>query len=235
MRNAAPPPVRSTTRHAEPRVLLFGLAAIAVAVVAVVLGILLTRSSAKPQSGAALPGAADAVAMYRGIPQHGLTLGSPHAPVHVVEFIDLQCPICRDVETTRIPDLVARYVHTGKAQLELRPWAFIGPDSARGQAALFAAADQNKGFEFMQVLYANQGTENTGWLTDDMIRRIAGSVPGLDVQKLLADRGKHAADAATVARAAAADNVGGTPAFFVDGRPVGPDELDRAVAAALAS
>ena len=32
---------------------------------------------------------------------------------------------------------------------------------------MLAAAEQNKAFNFSQMLYYNQGTENTGWLTDD--------------------------------------------------------------------
>jgi protein-disulfide isomerase len=133
----------------------------------------------------------------------------------MVAYIDLQCPVCRDFEATVMPDLVARFVRTGKVRVELRPWAFIGPDSTRGQAAVFAAAQQNRAFQFAQVLYANQGTENTGWLTDDMIGRIASSVPRLDVSQLLSDRSTHAGDAASVARAAAADGVNGTPTVLV--------------------
>ena len=82
----------------------------------------------------------------------------------MTEYIDLQCPICQEFETTVMPDIIQKYVRTGKVKVEVRPWAFIGPDSYRGQAAMLAAAKQNKAFNYSPILYDNQGTENTGWL-----------------------------------------------------------------------
>jgi protein-disulfide isomerase len=208
---AAPPPI---ARRADPRVLIAAACVVVVAAIGIALAAALTRGgAAKPMTE--LPNAQSANALFRGIPQRGLVLGAPTARVRMVVYIDLQCPICREYETAVMPDLVARYVRTGKAQLELRPWAFIGPDSARGQTALFAAAAQNRAFQFAQVLYDNQGTENTGWLTDDMLARIAASVPGLDVSRLMRDRSRYDAAAAAVARSAAANSVTGTPTIFV--------------------
>ena len=87
-----------------------------------------------------------------------------------------------------MPELIRRYVRTGKVKVEARPIAFIGPDSQRGRAAALAAAKQNRLFNFSQLLYFNQGTENTGWLNDAMIKAAAASIPGLDVPRLLSDR-----------------------------------------------
>ena len=125
-----------------------------------------------------------------------MTLGAANAPVTLVEYIDLQCPICREFETTVMPDLIAKYVKTGKVKVEARVLKFIGPDSERGRNAMLAAAEQNKAFDFSQVLYANQGTENTGWLTDDMIGQIAASVPGMRVHDLLSARNSSSREAA---------------------------------------
>src|SRR5439155_1071045 len=84
----------------------------------------------------------------------------------------------QNYETTAIPTLLRKYVRTGKVRIETKPWAFIGPDSFRGQQAMFAAAKQNRAYNFASVLYDNQGTENTGWLNDAMVAQIAASVPG---------------------------------------------------------
>src|SRR5260370_40306749 len=128
-----------------------------------------------------------------------------------------QCPICQNFETKIRATLVNKYIRTGKVRLEIKPWAFIGPDSTRGQKARSAAAEQNKAFDFAQVLYDNQGTENTGWLNDAMIVQIAESVTGLNVPKLLADRNTSTVsqEIAAVAAAALADKVTGTPTVFV--------------------
>jgi len=75
-----------------------------------------------------------------GIPQQGNVLGRRTAPVTLVEYVDLQCPYCREFETTVLPAIVREYVQTGKLRIQMEPWAFIGPDSVRGQAAELAAA-----------------------------------------------------------------------------------------------
>jgi len=229
---AAPPPVTSKgsgrRRQASPRVLIAGAGGVAVIVVIVVLAIVLTGggsgSSGIPKNvekfgslANGLPGAADVQAMYKGIPQKGFFLGSSFAPVQMVIFIDLQCPICQEFETTAAPTLISKYVRTGKVRIEVKPWAFIGPDSYRGQAAMMAAAKQNKAFNFAQVLYDNQRTENTGWLNDGMIYQIAESVPGLNVPQLLSDRKSSAVkkEASDVAALANVDHVSGTPTVFV--------------------
>ncbi len=225
----APPPVRSkgtpTARQANPRVIAIGAAVVLVAAAIIGAAIALTGGgSGTPKvtqttgsAASGLPGATDVQTLFKGIPQQGLKLGSPFAKVQMVMYIDLQCPICQNFETTITPTLVNKYIRTGKVRLEIKPWAFIGPDSTRGQKAMFAAAEQNKAFDFAQVLYDNQGTENTGWLNDAMIVQIAESVTGLNVPKLLADRnsGTVSKDVAAVAAAALADKVTGTPTVFV--------------------
>jgi protein-disulfide isomerase len=225
-----PPPVVSKgstrRRQADPKVLGLIGGVVALAVIGIVLGVVLTRgggskvNASVPTVGSlsnGLPGAADVEAMYKGIPQRGLVLGSPFAPVQMVMFIDLQCPICQNFETTAMPTLVSKYVRSGKLRIETKPWAFIGPDSSRGQAAMIAAAKQNKAYNFASVLYDNQGTENTGWLDDNMIASIAASVPGMKVHQLLADRSGSdvSKEASSVAAAAQAQGVTGTPTIFV--------------------
>jgi protein-disulfide isomerase len=227
---ALPPPVVSKggtrRRQADPKVLGIVGGIVLVAVIGIVLGVVLTRGGGSkidasvPAVGSlanGLPGAADVQSMYKGVPQKGLFLGSPFAPVQMVMYIDLQCPICQNFETTALPTLVSKYVRAGKLRIETKPWAFIGPDSTRGQAAMFAAAKQNKAYNFASVLYDNQGTENTGWLDDNMVATIAASVPGLKVHKLLADRSNAEVgkQISSVAAAAQASKVTGTPTIFV--------------------
>jgi len=229
---AKPPPFQSKggtrARTASPKVL--GIAAgVVLVIVAVVLGVVLLtggKSSSSrttlpavgsPTNAVALPGAADVQAMYKGIPQKGLLLGSAFAPVKMVTYIDLQCPICQEFETTVMPDIIQKYVRTGKVQVEVRPWSILGVDSTRGQHAMLAAAKQNKAFNFASVLYDNQGTEQTGWLNDDMVGKAAASVAGLRVQQLLTDRNSSTVkkQAANVAAQAQADQVSGTPTVLV--------------------
>jgi protein-disulfide isomerase len=222
-----PPPVRAPgqRRRASPKVLIAAGVVVALIVVAIVLGFLLTggdssSSGSTPTRGSlvnALPGAADVQSSLQGIPQHGNVLGSPKAPVTLAEYIDLQCPGCQAFETQAMPKLIQQYVRTGKVKVEARPIAFIGPDSQTGRAAALAAARQNRFFNFSQLLYFNQGIENTGWLNDAMITSAAASVPGMDVPRLLSERKSSAItrQANAFDRLADQDRVAETPTVLV--------------------
>jgi protein-disulfide isomerase len=155
--------------------------------------------------------------MLSGIPQHGLALGDPKAPVRVIEFADLQCPFCRDYSLSTMPRLVQDYVRPGKVRMEFRSLAFIGPDSERAARVAQAAAQQNKLWNFVDLAYFNQGKENSGWATDAVLRRIAGAVPGLDVNRAFAARDTAAVTAQLNAAntLAGAKGVQSTPTFLV--------------------
>jgi protein-disulfide isomerase len=207
-------------------VLIAAAAVIALAIVGIALGIVFTGGSkstnlsALPTNGSVsegLPGAADVNSMFKGIPQAGLVLGSPKAKVTLTEYIDLQCPFCRQFETSVLPDVVSRYVKTGKVKVEARTLAFIGPDSVRGRKAMIAAGEQHKAFNLAELLYINQGTENTGWLSDTMIADAARSIPGLDPRALFAARNSStvAAKAAAIDQEGKANGVNQTPTLYV--------------------
>jgi protein-disulfide isomerase len=212
-------------RQASTKVLVAAAAVAVAAVLAVVLGFAFGSSSSNafasvPAVGTlknALPGASDIQNLFKGIPQSGTTLGSAKAPVTMTEFIDPQCPYCQEFETTVLPSLVNDYVRTGKLRIQMEPWAFIGPDSVRGQAAELAAARQNRAFNFAELLYFNQGEENTGWLNDDMVAAAARSIPGLRTQDLDSARSSSAVKAAQkrVDTLALTDKISGTPTLYV--------------------
>ena len=246
---AARPPVRSTEgRRASPAVLLGALAGVLGIALVVVLVIVFMGGGSKSSgvTGTTLPDSDVIAQQFRGIPQQGNLLGKASAPVTLIEYIDLQCPICRQFETEVMPTILQRYVRTGKVRVDARPIAFIGPDSERGRRGMIAAEQQNKGFNFAQILYFNQGPENGGWLNETMVANAATSV-GLDAQALtgnlnsssIADREK------VYDRQARTDSVSGTPTIFVGrsgaakptevtpGRSPGVAELSAVIDAAL--
>jgi protein-disulfide isomerase len=227
---AAPPPVVSKggvrRRQADPRVLWGAGGVIVLVVVAIVLAVVFTggngssSSSNVPAVGSldnALPGAAEVNDDLKGIPQQGMTLGSAKAPVTLTEYVDLQCPICREFESVVMPDVIQKYVKTGKVRVDTRVLKFIGPDSEKARKAMLAAAKQNKAYNFALVLYANQGTENTGWLTDDFLNQIAASVPGLRVQELRSEMNSSsvAKQGTEMDKQGETDKVPGTPTLYV--------------------
>jgi len=178
-----------------------------------------SRPAAAQKSSGAIPGQKESAEMLAGIPQKGIYLGNPNAPVRLVEFADLQCPICREYTLQSLPTLIQKYVRTGKVQMEFRNLAFIGPDSVKAAQAASAAARQNKLWRFADILYYNQGEENSGYVTPSFLNSINGAAG-------VATGPANAFAATPAARAplAVADKLGnqlgvsGTPTIFVGRR-----------------
>jgi protein-disulfide isomerase len=167
-----------------------------------------------------LAGAAEANGLFKGIPQNDQVLGNPKAPVEMEMFIDVQCPVCQSYEVSSLPTVVQKYIRTGKVQMTLKPWAFIGgpgSQSFSGRLGVIAAAQQNKGYEYAKVMYDNQGAEESGWLTGREMAVIAASVNGLDLAQWRDDVNSSAAQATAKAvdTLATQEKVQGTPTILV--------------------
>lgn len=153
--------------------------------------------------------------LLRGIPQEGNALGRADAPVTLVNYSDLQCPFCAEWSRRALPDLVREYVRTGKVRMEFRGLAFLGPESDTGLRAALAAGEQGKLWHVIDLLFRNQGPENSGWLTDDTLRQVGASIEGLDVQQMLDRRPAMTPKMQEAQAAATASGINGTPSFEV--------------------
>ncbi|GIU93887.1 MAG: hypothetical protein KatS3mg012_0344 [Gaiellaceae bacterium] len=187
--------------------LAFGLAvAAAAAIIAIAL---LAQSGDEDRSGPASD--------LSGIPQDGMFLGNPDAEVLLIEYADLQCPFCAEYSTQVFPTLVAEYVRPGTVRMELRGLAFLGPDSEKALRFVVAAGLQDHAWELQEALYRSQGEENSGWVTDELVRELASGIAGLDVDRLFEDAqsAEVTARIREMARQGQVDGVPGTPTFFV--------------------
>jgi protein-disulfide isomerase len=162
------------------------------------------------------PGAAATQRLFRGIPQTLNVLGNPKAPVTMIEFADLQCPFCREYAVSALPSIVDEYVRPGKVKLVFTGLAFIGPDSETALRATYAAGLQGKLWNYLDLLYRNQGPENSGWVTEGLLRTVGQSIPGLDVNAMLAARSSQEIDNAIAVSAQQRQSakVNSTPTFF---------------------
>jgi protein-disulfide isomerase len=207
--------------------LMLVAAAVAVAALLAVVLILVTGNSktASPATTAAATTASPSRSLA-GIPQQGTTLGKASAPATLIVYEDPQCPYCRGWNVTTLPTVVDQYVRTGKLKLEYRGVVIISADSVRGLRAIYAAAEQNKGWSFADALYAHQGVENSGWITSKVILAAARE-SGADGSAILAAMGSPAVKAALVKaqKEATADQLHGTPTFIVVRPPALPQQL----------
>jgi protein-disulfide isomerase len=155
--------------------------------------------------------------MLAGIPQDGMVLGNKNAPVTLVEFADLQCPACKQASEEIIPDLINGPVRNGDATYEFANWAILGPDSVIAAKAAYAAAEQNRLQQFVENFYASQGTEGTGYVTEDFLLEIAEKAGIPDIDKWQADRELPKWDQALLKtdNEATAAGFSGTPSFAI--------------------
>lgn len=176
------------------------------------------------------PKASERAAIFDGIAQDGEWLGDPGAPVVVEEYADLQCPFCAQFATGDLPAIVNDYVRPGRVRMRMRVLTFLGAESVTAGQAVAAAGLQDRQWQFAEELYAEQGAENSGWVTDDFLRERGEAVPGLDVGRALGDRSSpEVARALEDAQAAATEaKVESTPSFRVGRRGEDMETVDAA-------
>jgi protein-disulfide isomerase len=185
---------------------------------AVVLSGLLAIASQLTADGSPKPGPAPVTqagpSLFEGVTQQGAALGSPAAPLTLTEYADLQCPYCAQWAREALPVLVRDYVRTGKLRIVFRGLAFLGADSRKALRAAHAAGEQNHLWDVVHGLYARQGVENSGWVSDHLLDEVAEQVDGLDVATFRSANAKTF-DATIQGDHRAAQDAGvhGTPAF----------------------
>jgi protein-disulfide isomerase len=208
---------RQEAQAASRKRRLMLLGGVLVAAIAVIAVVVVLSQSGTDDPVSAEEGTTQANTLFAGIPQTGNVLGDPDAPVTIEEYVDLQCPFCQRFSQEGLPDVVKEYVKTGQAKIVLQTLTFIGADSERGARVAWSAADQNKMFEFVENFYANQGEENSGYATEAFLKKVAGGVEGLDVQKALdgRDSAKVSSSIQGSQSAATKANVDSTPSFLV--------------------
>jgi hypothetical protein len=155
-----------------------------------------------------------------GIPQSNLTLGSKRARSVLYEVAELQCPFCAQFAKGILPAVIRRYVRTSKIRMYWNGVTFIGPDSVRADRFALAAGRQNLLWNFIDAFYAHQHTENSGYVTDGFLTRVAHTIPGLSVTRAMGARNSSFVSGELADANNFYDQIGDprTPFFFVIGR-----------------
>jgi protein-disulfide isomerase len=195
---------------------------VAVVVVAIVVVLVATGGSKKsgiPPTKAGVNQNVSAVtSTLGGVPQNGNVLGNPKAPVTLVYYGDLECPVCKEFTLGALPAIIQNQVRTGKLKIEYRSLetATREPEIFRTQqVAALAAGKQNKMWNFLELFYREQGEEDSGYVSESYLQNLASQVKGLNLAKWTSDRAAPALANQVAAEAQTANNLGfnGTPSF----------------------
>lgn len=208
---------RAAARHRN--LMLLG-AVLAAAIVVVIGAVAISHHGGSSGTGGTTAQKSALVArQFAGLPQTGSVVGDPKAEFTLIEFADLQCPVCQRYTLDVLPSVIRRYVRTGKIKMDFRLRTFIGPDSVKAAGVAAAAAQQSRIWPFADLFYHNQGEENSGYVTPSFLHSI-DKAAGVDSTKADA----FAASAASLAPIKQANAMGdqlgvqSTPTVFVGKR-----------------
>jgi protein-disulfide isomerase len=154
----------------------------------------------------------------------GITAGRPDAPVTIMEFADYSCPACGQYATFVLPLVKDDLVRSGVAHyvfydfpLPSFPHSFLAARAAR------CAGDQDRYWEYHDVLFARQGSWSQERDPMGSFDRYAGDLE-LDTRQfsscLRSDR--HAEEVTRNLRFGESLGINSTPSFIVNGKRVQP-------------
>ena len=84
-------------------------------------------------------------------------MGDPNAPITITEFSDYKCSHCAAFALETEPLLVDQYIDTGKVHFVYRSMGgWISPQSLLAIEASYCAGDENKFWEFHDLVFMNQ-------------------------------------------------------------------------------
>jgi protein-disulfide isomerase len=209
--------VTSTDRRT--RLLQFGAGAVFLAIVAVVVLIVIQASSGDSGGDTKLEEVAAVDSLLGGIPQEELVLGDPKAPVELIEYGDLQCPVCKQYAEEVLPPIIEGAVKQGQAKIAFHNFTIIGPQSIPAGTAAMAAGKQQRGWNYLEIFYHNQGKENSGYADDQFLEAVAKAAGVKNLAKWNEERHGPELKKELDAQTAQAQKYGftGTPSFAIKG------------------
>jgi len=152
----------------------------------------------------------------------GYDLGSPDAPVVVVEFSDFGCPYCARFALETFPILNQEYVQTGQVRWKYVPFALgTFPNGEDAALAGECGGAQDRFWAMHDQLYLAQNEWKATTRPAETFAGIAERA-GLDAEQFARCFGQREREPVVQGSTAAARQLGvtGTPTFFVNGQPV---------------
>jgi protein-disulfide isomerase len=168
-----------------------------------------------------------------------ITMGSPKARVHFVEYASLSCPHCAAFHREVFPAFKAKYIDTGKVRYTLKE-VLTQPRQFAGAGFLLArCAGPSRYYKVVGEMFDGLSLIQMGASPQSVLLSV-GKANGMDPEQVgacLTDEGAVRGLNAREQRSSA-DGVRATPTFVMNGKVIGQGsitmaELDAAVAAAL--
>ncbi len=215
------------SKDRRTRILQIAAGAVFLVVAAVVVLIVVNSSSSSGGDASNLKEISSVDSLVEGVPQQGMVLGDANAKVELIEFGDLQCPVCKGFSEEVLPAVIEGQVAQGQAKIDFRNFTIIGEQSPTAGAAALAAGEQGRGWNYLELFYRNQGKENSGYADDEFLTAVAEGAGVKDIAKWNEDRKGAKITGEVAATTAEAQRLGfsGTPSFAIKGPSTNGMEL----------
>lgn len=201
------------------RLLRFAAGAVFLAIV--VVAVLIVVDSGGSGGDTNLEGTAEVNRLLKGIPQLNMDLGSEKASIELVEFGDLQCPVCKGYSEHVLPPIIESAVRQGKLRLDFHNFVIVGKQSTTAGAAALAAGQQGRGWNYVELFYRNQGEENSGYADDDeFLKAIAEAAGVKNIAQWEKERRELVSEVSGTSNDAESLGLEGTPSFVILGSHV---------------
>ena len=162
------------------------------------------------------PGASDAASLL-AISKDDRILGSPTAPITIVEYASLTCPHCAHFTDEVLPEIKKKWIDTGKVKLVLRDFPL--DDEAVHASMIARCAPHDRFYAFIDTFFADQANWAAAPDYRAALSRLAelGGMSKNEVDSCLKDATLE--NQVISSRLVAANQLGvnATPTFFVNG------------------
>lgn len=211
----------------QRRVLIVATLAIVLVLAAVITSMLRTQPDAPaaaptPTATAPAPeqtGTNQPPVVERRDPKDLMAIGDVDAPVVLVEWADMRCPYCALVATQTLPDVIEKYVDTGKVRIEFRDVSFFGEQSTDAAVALRAASEQGRFQEFLDTVFEAAPDKGHADLPRTRLVELAKDAGVPDLARFESDLSRKGLHDAVAASTLTAQQLGvsSVPFFVVNG------------------
>ena len=160
----------------------------------------------------------------------GARLGNPNAKVKIEVFEDFKCSACKIYTQSVEPDVIKNLVETGQVYYIHHQFPFLDDnastkDSDRAALAAECAAEQNRYWDYKEILFENQKSI-AGEFSDERLIAFAESLK-LDMNQFNASYNQKIPQPRIDESIALGIQMGvqGTPSVFVNGVEVSPGKV----------
>ncbi|MCC6957916.1 MAG: thioredoxin domain-containing protein [Anaerolineales bacterium] len=160
----------------------------------------------------------------------GTNLGDPNAKVKIELFEDFQCSACKNYAKEIEPLVISQIIAPGLAYYQFHHFPFLDDRSAdknsdRAALASECAAEQNRFWDYKQILFANQ-TGLPGQFSDIRLEAFADSLKlDMNAFKSCVKTAKYQSKIDADLQLVSERGVTGTPSVFVNGIEASPGQV----------